>query len=129
MASCASWSGCCRLRSAIREIDLMSRRLMPTMVCLAALAAVAPARTGLAQQGAARQGGKNQAQGTTTPAGERPISPAEVRRMFDSYALMQAQEQLKISNEQFPKFLMQYKALQELRRKSTQERNQILQEL
>jgi len=107
----------------------MSRRLMPTMVCLAALAAVAPARTGLAQQGAARQGGKNQAQGTTTPAGERPISPAEVRRMFDSYALMQAQEQLKISNEQFPKFLMQYKALQELRRKSTQERNQILQEL
>src|SRR5262245_61691909 len=108
----------------------MSRRLTPMIVCLAAVTLFAPARAGLAQQGAARQGGgANQAQGTTTPAGERPISPAEVRKMFDSYVLMQAQEQLKISNEQFPRFLMQYKALQELRRKSTQERNQIIQEL
>src|SRR5262249_47051055 len=109
----------------------MSRHLTPMIVCLAAMTLFAPARTACAQQqGAARQGGgRNQAQGSTTPAGERPISPAEVRKMFDSYALMQAQEQLKISNEQFPKCLMQYKALQELRRKSTQERNQIIQDL
>jgi hypothetical protein len=109
----------------------MGRRL-PIILCLASLAVFAPTRAGFAaQQAGGRQGGaKNQAQGsTTTPAGERPISPAEVRKMFDSYALMQAQEQLKISDDQFPKFLMQYKALLELRRKSTQERNQMIQEL
>jgi uncharacterized coiled-coil DUF342 family protein len=108
----------------------MGRRL-PMIVCLVSLAVFAPTRAGFAaQQAGGRQGGgKNQAPGTTTPAGERPISPAEVRKMFDSYALMQAQEQLKISDEQFPKFLMQYKALLELRRKTTQERNQMIQEL
>jgi hypothetical protein len=57
------------------------------------------------------------------------VSPAEIRRMFDSYALMQAQDQLKITNEQFPKFLMQFKALQELRRKTQQERNRLIQDL
>jgi hypothetical protein len=104
----------------------MGRRLMPVIACLGLMAVVVPARTGFAQTPG---GGRNQAQGTSTPAGSRPISPAEVRKMFDSYAMMQAQEQLKISDEQFPKFLMQYKALLELRRTSMQERNKLLQEL
>ena len=31
------------------------------------------------------------------PPDEAAVSPAEIQRMFDSYALMQAQEQLQIS--------------------------------
>lgn len=57
------------------------------------------------------------------------VSPAEIQRMFDSYALMQAQEQLKISDEQFPRFLARFKALQDARRKNLQERFRMVQEL
>jgi Spy/CpxP family protein refolding chaperone len=57
------------------------------------------------------------------------VSPAEIQRMFDSYALMQAQEQLKIGDGQFPQFLSRFKALQDTRRKNLQERFRIVQEL
>lgn len=49
--------------------------------------------------------------------------------MFDSYALMQAQDQLKISDEQFPQFLSRFKALQDVRRRALQERGRLIQEL
>jgi hypothetical protein len=42
---------------------------------------------------------------------------------------MQAQDQLKITDEQFPKFLTRFKALQDLRRRTLQERNRLLQDL
>jgi Spy/CpxP family protein refolding chaperone len=57
------------------------------------------------------------------------VSPAEIQRMFDAYALMQAQEQLKIGEEQFPRFLARFKALQDTRRKNLQERFRMVQEL
>ena len=46
--------------------------------------------------------------------------------MFDSYALMQAQEQLKISDDQFPQFLARFKALQDVRRHTLQERDRVV---
>jgi hypothetical protein len=67
--------------------------------------------------------------GAGATAEDAPITPAEIRRMFDSYALMQAQDQLKISDEQFPTFLTRFKALQDVRRRTLQERNRLLQEL
>jgi Spy/CpxP family protein refolding chaperone len=51
------------------------------------------------------------------------VTPAEVQRMFDSYALMQAQEQLQIKDDQFPQFLTRFKALQDIRRQALQQRN------
>jgi len=53
---------------------------------------------------------------------EVTVTPAEVQRMFDSYALMQAQEQLKIDENQFPQFLTRFKALQDIRRQLQQQR-------
>ena len=50
------------------------------------------------------------------------ITPADVQKMFDAYALMQAQEQLKIADEQFTPFLTRFKALQEVRRQTLQAR-------
>jgi Spy/CpxP family protein refolding chaperone len=61
--------------------------------------------------------------------GEAGVSPAEVQRMFDAYALMQAQEQLKIGDEQFTQFLTRYKALQDVRRRTLQERSRVIMEL
>jgi Spy/CpxP family protein refolding chaperone len=61
---------------------------------------------------------------------EQPgVSPAEIQRMFDAYALLQAQDQLKINDEQYSQFLARFKALQDTRRKALQERTRIIQSL
>jgi Spy/CpxP family protein refolding chaperone len=57
------------------------------------------------------------------------VSPAEIQRMFDAYALVQAQDQLKLGEDQFPQFLARFKALQEVRRRSQVERIRALQAL
>jgi hypothetical protein len=60
---------------------------------------------------------------------EGGVSPAEIQRMFDSYALLQAQDQLKISEAQFPQFLTRFKALQDIRRQALAERGRRVNEL
>ncbi len=88
----------------------------------------APHAVGAAQAG--RAGRQALPPGTAAGAIEEGnITPAEIRRMFDSYALMQAQEQLKITDDQFPRFLTRFKALQDLRRRTLVERARQLQEL
>ena len=57
------------------------------------------------------------------------VSPLEIQRMFDAYALVQAQDRLKLSDEQFPQFLARFKVLQEVRRRSQMERMRTLREL
>jgi hypothetical protein len=57
------------------------------------------------------------------------VSPLEIQRMFDAYALVQAQDRLKLSDEQFPQFLARFKALQEVRRRLQIERMRALREL
>jgi len=111
-------------------VAMTRRALGVVVIVLAAIAAWSPANGAFAAQAArpGKQGKANQPPAATTPDGQQ-VSPAEVRRMFDSYALLQAQDALKISNEQFPKFLMEFKALQEMRRKTLQDRNRIVQEL
>jgi hypothetical protein len=42
--------------------------------------------------------------------GNDSVPPAEIQRLFDAYALVQAQAQLKLSDDQYPSFL----ALQDL---------------
>lgn len=60
---------------------------------------------------------------------ENGITPVEIQRMFDAYALLQAQEQLSIDDDQFTQFLTRFRALQDVRRKALQERGRIIQEL
>lgn len=60
-----------------------------------------------------------------TPAG----SPADVQRMFNAYALLQAQEQLNLSEEQYTQFVPRFKALQDVRRKAFRDRVRVVQEL
>ena len=77
---------------------------------------------------AAAQGGRA-GRGAVDPDAEPGVSPAEVQRMFDAYALMQAQEQLKIGEGQFSAFLTRFKALQDARRRTLQERVRVTNEL
>jgi Spy/CpxP family protein refolding chaperone len=78
--------------------------------------------------GFAAQGGR---QGQRAAAGDEApsVTPAEIQRMFDAYALMQAQEQLKIGDDQFSQFLTRYKALQDVRRRNLQERARLINEM
>jgi Spy/CpxP family protein refolding chaperone len=74
------------------------------------------------------------AAGAQAPAGgnhvnEATVSPGELQRMFDAYALMQAQEQLKIDDEHYAQFLTRFKALQDVRRGALQERFRTIAEL
>jgi hypothetical protein len=95
----------------------MKRIVGLALVCWALLSGGAAAAT---------QGGRL---GRPAPPDEAAVSPAEIQRMFDSYALMQAQEQLQISEERFPQFLRRFKALQDTRRRGLQERARLVQEL
>jgi hypothetical protein len=57
------------------------------------------------------------------------ITPFELQKLFDSWALLQAQEFLKITDEQFSKFLPRFKALQDTRRQGLQQRTRVLNQL
>jgi Spy/CpxP family protein refolding chaperone len=68
----------------------------------------------------------------TPPGGtaeEPAVTPFELQRLFDSYALLQAQDQLKINDEQYGRFLPRFKALQDARRQTQQQRARALQDI
>jgi Spy/CpxP family protein refolding chaperone len=54
------------------------------------------------------------------------VTPFELERWFDSYVLLQAQDTLRLTDAQFPRFLPRLKALQETRRRNLQARRQTL---
>ncbi len=98
-------------------------KIVLKVLAAAAIVALAAGSSLFAQGGRA-----GQRQGRA--AGDEPgVTPAEVQRMFDAYALMQAQEQLKIDDEQFTRFLSRFKALQDVRRQTQQERARLVTEL
>lgn len=90
---------------------------MKLAVALLAVLAAVPAAAG---QRARAQAGAGE---------EAAVSPAEIQRMFDSYALMQAQQQLQITDEQFPQFLNRFRTLQDIRRRALQSRARHVAEL
>jgi Spy/CpxP family protein refolding chaperone len=76
---------------------------------------------------AAQQGGRA---GAEVGGQQQPgISPAEVQQMFDSVELYQAQQQLKVSDDQFPQFLRRFKNLQDIRRMGQNGRARLVNQL
>jgi hypothetical protein len=61
--------------------------------------------------------------------GAPPVAPAEIQRLFDAYVVMQAQQELQLTDQQFPQFLARVKALQEVRRRGQMQRGRMLQEI
>ena len=78
----------------------------------------------VAAQGRPRAGGAQ-----AGPLAEDGVSPAEIQRLFDAYVVMQAQQELQLSDDQFPRFLSRVKALQDVRRRGQMQRGRMLQEL
>jgi len=92
------------------------------LVAIAAAGVLACDPAAVAAQG---RGRPNLPPGTADDAAPG-VTPAEIQRMFDAYALLQAQEQLKIGDDQFTKFLTRFKDLQQVRRQTLNERGRII---
>jgi hypothetical protein len=60
------------------------------------------------------------------PPEDTAVSPAELQRLFDAYSIVQAQEFLKISDDQYARFLPRFKALLDTRRQTLQQRTRVL---
>jgi hypothetical protein len=57
------------------------------------------------------------------------MRPAEIQKLFDAYLVMEAQQALALSDQQYPQFLARLRTLQETRRRTQQERNQLMGQL
>jgi Spy/CpxP family protein refolding chaperone len=68
------------------------------------------------------------------PVGRPPqrgpeMTPAEIQKVFDGYLLIQAQESLGLTDQQFAQFVPRLRTLQDTRRRHQQERVRLLNEL
>jgi hypothetical protein len=72
------------------------------------------------------------------PQGPRPplqgidngdMTPAEIQKLFDAYLVMEAQQALELTDDQYPRFLTRLRALQETRRRNQQDRFRLMGEL
>jgi hypothetical protein len=104
----------------VAPATIKTRRLGAAAAVLAALtlhAAVASAQEPAAP--ADRGGGR----------GGPVVRPAELAAMLDAYTLVQAQNELQLTDAQYGPFVTRLKRLQDNRRRNTQIRNRLLQEL
>src|SRR5213079_269857 len=74
------------------------------------------------------QGGQGRGRVAPAPGAlvEEGVSPAEIQRLFDAYVVMQAQQELQLTDDQFPKFLARVKSLQDIRRRGQMQRGRML---
>jgi hypothetical protein len=89
-------------------------------VCVVSVGAQVP------QPRAGRQGRQAQA---SPGADDGAVTPAEIQRMFDAYALVQAQDQLRLNDEQYARLLVPFRSLQDVRRRALQEHTRVVAEL
>jgi hypothetical protein len=105
----------------------MMKLLAVLSVAVITVVCAAPAGAQGAQQRQGRQG--RQAQQAPGLVDDPGVTPNEIQRMFDAYALVQAQDQLALNDEQYGRFLARFKALQDIRRRSLQEHTRLVVEL
>ena len=57
------------------------------------------------------------------------MTPGEIQKLFDAYLVMEAQQALNLTDQQYPQFLARLRTLQDTRRRTMQERNQLMGQL
>ncbi len=67
--------------------------------------------------------------GAAPNANANPISLGELNRLFEAYAVVQAQDMLKLTDEQYPDFVARLKALQDARRRHLGNHGRIINDL
>ncbi|MDO8680880.1 MAG: hypothetical protein Q7R30_20365 [Acidobacteriota bacterium] len=61
--------------------------------------------------------------------GNGDMSPAEIQKLFDAYLVMETQQALALTDQQYPQFLARLRTLQDTRRRNQQERIQLMGQL
>jgi hypothetical protein len=108
-----------------RLVSFLIVCVLATAMPVAAQPATPPSAAGQAGGGQPGQGG-----GQGIPPGTpETISPGEFNRMFEAYALLQAQNQLKLTDEQYADFIVRLRGLQNARRRHQQSRQRLIQDL
>lgn len=97
----------------------MKRRVLAVSVALLWLGCVPCAAALQAQQPPA----------PTAGAEPGPVTPGQLQALFDAYTIVQAQNALNLSNDQYGSFVSRLKTLQETRRSHQAARQRILAEL
>lgn len=100
---------------------------MKTLALIAALAMATPALAQAFQQqpgNPAPQGG-----GPLPGLDNGDMTPGEIQRLFDAYLVMEAQQALALTDQQYPQFLTRLKTLQDTRRRNQQQRIQLMGQL
>lgn len=105
---------------------MMKRSVMLSVAVISVIGAASLGAQGT-QQRPGRQG--RQAQQAPALADDPGVTPVEIQRMFDAYALVQAQDQLRLNDEQYGRFLGRFKTLQDVRRRALQEHTRLIVEL
>lgn len=102
---------------------MMTRRLVFAAMLIGALATTAAAQDFVGQPQA--PGGRQPLPGLDNS----DMTPAEIQKLFDAYLVMEAQQALTLTDEQYPQFLVRLRSLQETRRRNQQERGRLMGEL
>ncbi len=103
-------------------MTVVARRLTAALALAWCIVSATPSD---AAAGQARQN-RPRAQTPPGPLAEGGVSPGELQQLFDAYVVMRAQEELQLSDAQYPQFLTRVRALQDVRRRSQTERARIL---
>src|SRR5689334_8774949 len=102
------------------------RRLVLVAICLAAFAF---STAGVDARGHRQQPGQPPPAAGAPNAAANPISLAELNRLFEAYAVVQAQDFLKLTDDQYPDFVARLKQLQDARRRHFVNHNRIIADL
>ena len=81
------------------------------------------------EQNTAARGGPRGGQRGAGPAGATPADQLQVQRLLDAWALVQAKEQLQLTDEQYPGFVARLTKLHDARRRIAMERRRLMGEL
>jgi len=100
---------------------------MNPFILIVALAIASPALSQEFQQ--QPQGPPAQGGGPLPGLDNGDMTPGEIQRLFDAYLVMEAQQALALSDQQYPQFLTRLRTLQDTRRRSQQERIHLMGQL
>lgn len=102
----------------------MTRIPLASLLLVVALAAPAFSQNDQAPQNPPRRGA-----GPLPGLDNGDMTPAEIQKLFDAYLVMEAQQALELTEQQYPQFLTRLRTLQETRRRNQQERVQLMGQL
>lgn len=104
-------------------------KIMSLVHGIALVTALSSAQPALAQDVQPQPQPPQGAAGEPLPGLGNDMSPGEIQKLFDAYLLVEAQQALELTDQQYPQFLTRLRTLQDTRRRNQQGRVQLMAQL